>query len=147
MKITGALRQIAIALMLLGVFGVAINLVFGANTIINITKETSELTGYTYYKYDFSNYFKNLALNIGQIQNINIELPTRQWQNEIINDLAVILDYLILILNVILYPLRFGAYIVSVIFAILGVEYQQVGMRNWLVIFIYSLQKAYIPYV
>lgn len=140
-------KTIAFTLMMIGIAGVALNQIFGYEMVSYISWETDDLTGIRYMKYDFTSYIQNLSLSINRITDISLNLPTRQFDDNFINCLAVVLDYIIFIINILLWPLRLGAYITSNLLAILGVEDNAQNVKNWLVAFIRGMTYLEIPYV
>lgn len=157
-------RTIIIALsffIIIGVVALCLNMAMGNQTVIYLQKVRYETIGYInyYYKFDFSEYIKNLNLSITDTSKLTLELPTRQWENmtsvlnwePLGNDLALILDYVILIINVLIYPLRVGAYLLRNILAILGVNQDTNQTTNglaWLVQLVnWLVERIAIPYI
>ena len=143
---------------LIGVVAIAINTAFGNQTIMFLEKQQINIgtTHFYIWKYDFWKYLTNLQMATSNLSVLVFELPTRQWNNNMDwnalgNNLLVMLDYIILIVNIILYPLKIGAYLLQNILAILGVNADVNSTRNglaWLVRFITEiLGNIAIPYI
>ena len=82
--------------------------------------------------------------------------PTRQWNNNMDwnalgNNLLVILDYLIMVINILLYPIKVGAYLLQNVLAIFGVNNNPNDTNNglgWLVTFVQDILGNFaIPYL
>ncbi len=138
----------------LGIVALAINSVFGAETFIYLRRETvAQINGtnYNMWKLDLYSYIKNLETSASNASILELKLPTRTWNNDIANNLALIMDFLILIINVLLWPLKVGSYVLTNILAILGINNDTENARNglsWLVIFVRDiLSRISIPYI
>ena len=158
-----AILKIITFTIVIGVFALAFNMAFGNQTITYLTKirvNTTQGNNFYYYKFDFWNYLKNIQLTTSDISVLTFEMPTRTWQSPtditdffpiIANDLAVILDYVIMIINILLYPLRVGAYLIRNVLAILGVNTDTTNEYNglaWLIKFVRDiLSRIAIPYI
>ena len=137
-------------LLVIGVIAVAINLAFGrSNTMMYV--EELEYNVIHIYKYNLQNYLLNIQTNLSNVVNLSIKRPERNWNSDIINDLALILDYILYGLNLFMWPLRLGAYIVRFLFTILGVNMNGLDPNNafnWLArlinTFINNLQFNYV---
>lgn len=146
------LKQVAIILMFIGIIGVCLNMLFGYNTVSYIQTYYNE-AGIKFYKYDFKSYIENIVTQIGNTARLELSKPTRTWETgewgAITNDLALILDWLIFLVNIIVYPLRIGGYIIQNLWAILGITYDPdvVNGLDWLYELSYFLQNLQIPYV
>ena len=148
---------------LIGVLALAFNTAFGSNTITYLQKiQVNRFYARFYmYKLDMWGYIRNLQLSTTDLSILRFDMPTKQWQTEIeditqffnviTNNLCVILDYIIMILNIMLYPLRVGAYVIRNMLAILGVNIDTTDQNNglaWLVIFVNDiLGRIVIPYI
>ena len=145
-------------LVIIGVVGVALNLGLGNQTVMYLTKTKIDASGLYAYEFNFYSYLDNLRMAISNTTELQLELPTRQWEwmtdiwnwEPLGNDLALILDYLIFGLNCLVYPLRIGAYLIRNILAILGINmstnYAYNGMA-WLVQLSQFLISIQIPYI
>lgn len=138
----------------LGIIALAINYVFGAETFIYLRRYTVHYfngTPVNMYKIDFWSYVKNIQTSATNASVLELKLPTREWNNDIPNDLALLMDFVILIINILLYPIKIGAYLLQNILAILGINNDTENTRNglaWLIIFIRDiLGRVSIPYI
>ena len=157
------LLKIVMFTIVIGILAIAFNTAFGNNTITYLQKIqiNKYYTRFYIYKLDFWSYIRNLQLSTTDLSILRFDMPTRQWQTEIeditqffsviTNDLCVILDYIIMILNIMLYPLRVGAYIIRNMLALTGVNIDTTDQNNglaWLVIFVNDiLGRIVIPYI
>ena len=146
-------RKAAIVFIILGVIGISLITLFGYGTITYLTKYRLE-GGLWVYKYNFSDYIQNITQTIGNTTPLQLTMPTRTWGDGIewlSNNLALIMDWLIFILNVILYPLRVGAYLVLNTLSIIGIDMRE-GMQpntgiKWLIDLVQSIVGWQIPYI
>lgn len=145
---------------LIGVIGLCFNMAFGNGTITFIQKEQIYINTNLHWfiwKFDFWYYLENIQLSTTDLSVLIFDLPTRQWVNvteiaDIGNNLLVILDYLIVVINILLYPIKVGAYLIQNILAILGISHNtSPGSNNglgWLVEFVRNILGNFaIPYL
>lgn len=114
------------------------------------------------YTIDVKRYLQNIQMSITNMSVLQLELPTLEWKeihNTIIEnqfwedlgqDLAVILNYIIVGLNVMLYPFRIGGYLLTQICAIIGLNMinpNDNGDITWLVKFAQTITTMQIPYI
>lgn len=133
---------------MLGVIGLSLNQLFGYGTMSFLVQNQDEFTGVRYTTINIQNYISNIQKTFYDIDKLILELPTKQWSSDIVNNLKIIVDYLIMIVNVTLYPLRAGAYVTKLLLAILGIDLYT-GTQNgisWLITFINAMQGG-IPYI
>lgn len=157
------LKSICIFIMIICTTMVAINFLFqDANTIPLV--EQHNMQGYSYYTFNINEYFRNIETSLNDTAELELRLPARQWINitnnileeqfweDLGNNLALILDYIIMILNVIIYPLRIGGYTLQQILAFIGLPVNKIlmGQDNklaWMVQVTNVLKALQIPYV
>lgn len=146
---------------LIGVIGLSLNTVLGGHTITFVQKQNVQTLGTNFYiwKFDFWHWIENIQLAASNVTRLELEIPTRTWQNmssivdgaALANDLALMVDYVILIINVILYPIRIGAYLTLNALAILGVNNDLNDSKNglaWLMQFVQTCINLFqIPYI
>ena len=147
---------------LIGVLALAFNTAFGNQTVTYLSKVRFDYGTFHFYmwKFNFTNYVKGLELSTSDLSRLQFNLPARQWRwtgdmedwfPDLANNLAVILDYLIVIANAILYPLRVGAYLLRNILALLGVNSNANDTNNglgWLITFVNGIMEyAQIPFI
>ncbi len=149
----------------LGIVALALNNSIGMHTITWIHQKQFLYTGnQTYYMwvFDWNGYISNMNTSVQDLSVLVFKLPTRQFTDPdsitidnffdtIGNDLAVILNFIIMILNVLLYPFKFTSYLLTNMLAILGVNTNTSDPQNglaWLVTFVRDiLGSLTIPYV
>ena len=151
--------KIVVFTIVLGVVALAFNTTIGSNTIPFLKKEIiyyGTNTHFYIWKIDVWNYLHNIELSTSDVSILQLNLPTRQWQTvdsftDFGNNMALILDYIILIINIMLYPIRLGAYLLRNIVAILGINTDTTDINNglaWLTVFINEiLGRIVIPYI
>lgn len=155
------IAKIVIATIFIGVIALAFNIAFGNQTITYVEKVRYNEFGsvFYYYKFNFTEYIQNIEMSITDTSTLTLALPTRTWKQmtDILNweplgnDLALILDYVILGLNVLGYPFRIGAYLVKNLLVILGVNRNTADINNglaWLINLLnWFISSFQIPYV
>lgn len=144
---------------LIGVIALCINTALGKDTIMFLDKETIRYgtnTSWYMWKFDFWKYLTNLQLSTSNLSVLVFKTPTRQWQdnmdwNALGNNLLVILDYLIMVVNILLYPIKIGAYLLQNLLAVFGVNADTTNADNglaWLVAFVRDILGNFsIPYL
>lgn len=153
------ITKIAILTIIIGCIALSFNVAFGNQTITYVERIRLGTTGAYYYKFNFAEYLQNLTLSISNTSTLTLEMPNRTWQTmqSIIdgealgNNLALILDYLIMVINIIIYPLRIGAYILKNLTAIIGINQDTTNQYNgmaWLVNLLeWLIARVAIPYI
>lgn len=153
------ITKIAIITIIMGCIALSFNVAFGNQTITYVERIRLGTTGAFYYKFNFAEYLQNLTLSISNTSTLTLEMPTKTWQTmtSIIdgealgNNLALILDYLIMVINIIIYPLRIGAYILKNLTAIIGINQDTTNQYNgmaWLVNLLeWLIARVAIPYI
>ena len=152
---TRLLKKICLTTILIGTIAILINSMFGYNTITFIERYRPNNSGLWFYKFNFKDYIFNLRTSFDDTTRLSLQGINRTWDNTgdldaIVNNLAYILDVLILGLNIVLYPFRVGAYVVKTILAIIGVQVINTPSTNglkWLIDLINFLQTLQIPMV
>lgn len=140
-------------LIAIGIVGMAINTLFGYETITYLQKQQINLlSGEHFYiwKFNFWKYIQNIQLSITNLNEFTLSLPTRQWNQDVWNNILLLIDYVIVVINIILYPLRIGAYLLNNILAILGISNDLTSDHNglkWLYIFVNNVIGLEIPYI
>ena len=149
-----AILKVIIFIIVIGILGMAFNSAFGYETVIYLQKEQITMANHTHFyiwKIDFWSYIKNIQLTTSNLSILEFKLPTRQWNNDIANNFALVIDFLIMIVNLMLYPLKVGAYLIQNLLAILGINTDVTAPHNglsWLVTFVRDiLGNISIPYV
>lgn len=138
---------------LMGIVALTINTAFGSETVLFLQKEQHFTLGNKWYiwKFNWWGYISNLQTSTTDTSILQLELPPRQWNSDIANNLGLIMDYLILIINILLYPLKLASYLVTNVLAIFGVNMDVTNNKNglaWLVIFVRDmLSQIVVPYI
>lgn len=158
------LKTFCVILMIVGVIGIAINTMFGYGTVSWFTRYRNG--NVWLYRFDVSGYIRNIELSFQDYSRLSLSMPETEWIDmadydysiidgewwQILgNNLAVMLNYVLLIGNVLIYPIRIGAYAIREILAVVGVNvinpnadsglYWLVSLCNWL------QENAQIPYI
>ena len=152
------IKTIVITIIMLGTTMFALNFLFGEATI-NLIQEHN-MGSYTYYTLNMREYLQNIETSLTNTAELELKLPTRQWQDlqvdfwaQLGNNLALILDYIILAINIVEYPLRIGGYLLQQILAFLGlpvvdiIENDTPNNLAWLVKLTNVLKSMQIPYI
>ena len=146
---------------MIGVIALSFNTAFGNQTITYIEKirYTTGNTHFYYWKFTWWDYLYNVQLTTTDLSVLQFDMPTRTWDTmsnsftweALGNNLALILDYIIMAINILLYPLKIGSYLLRNILALLGINQDTNNQYNglaWLVIFVRDiLSRIVIPYV
>ena len=158
------IRYFCVLIMLAGTVMMAINTMFGYNTVSWIYRYH---TGQTWlWRINVSGYIRNIELAFQDTSRLELHMPETKWIDmadydysiidgewwQILgNNLAVMLNYMILIGNVLIYPIRIGAYAVRCILAIIGIAIltpEKSSGLTWLVDLTNWMQEhAQIPYI
>lgn len=145
-------------IILLGAIGVSLNLALGNQTVVYLTKIRMD-NGQFIYKFNFANYLMNITTNVSDTSKLALALPSREWQwmttitnwEPLGNDLALILDYIIFIINIIIYPFRIGAYLLRSLLTLVGINTDVNNNYNglaWLIELVnWMVERIQIPYI
>ena len=152
-----ALITVFTTVIIIGVIGLALNTAFGSQTVTYLQNVRLN-NGMYVMKFNFATYLTNLNMSISETSTLALQLPERgflpvggvNWWEPLGNDIAVIINYIFLIINVLLYPMRIGSYLTKNALALLGVNmsndannglYWLRELVNWLI------QRVAIPYI
>ena len=152
------IKTIVFFSILIGIVALALNVAFGNETILFLQKIRYPHIDAYYYKFDFARYFQNIEMSITDTSKLALSMPTRTWQQmtasnfgeALSNNMALLLDYVIFIINILIYPMRIGSYIVKNLLTLIGINSQQsdynglywlMELLNWLI------ERVEIPYV
>lgn len=135
----------------------ALMILFNSNNISSLITTERTSIGILIYKMDFKSYLTNIELSLTDRAVLELHEPTKQmialegldWYKDLAWDLKVIVDYIILIINILIYPLRIGGYALKNILAIIGINVTKTNANNplnWLVELAKWLAKVEIPY-
>lgn len=151
---------ISTILIILGVIALCLNMALGNQTVTYLKRIYIYETDLTFYEFNFKDYITNIKLSIDDTSILSLEIPNnRTWQTlgltdfgeALGNNLAIILNWFLFIINVIIYPFRIGAYILKNILAIIGVNMDTTASENglaWLISLVnFFIERIQIPYV
>lgn len=148
-------RIILFGSILIGTIGFAMILVFGSNATTYIIHDN--INGIDILKISTWNYIEGIRQNLTNPTELNLQLPELQWRNDIsfdnwpfvfANNAKVMVNYLIIVANILLYPIRLGAYAQRTIFTILGLNMNiNTTPMTWLVQLINDAISLSIPYL
>ena len=148
-----AFKKIAIATILVGTISIALILLFNDQNIsVLIHKETIGNTTLTWYKFDWVLYKDNLTTAINHTSNLQLQMPvwyatdTDVWAVNVINGATNTLNAIIMIVNILLYPLKVGGYLIYFLLAIFGINVQNGSSLQWLGDFSNNLISLTIAY-
>lgn len=144
----------------------ALNFIFGneqTNTYVVSYLSKQTINGVTFYKYDVFNYLKNLEATFTDTPQLFLHLPEREWANidtgileeefwqDLVNNLAFMLNVVITAINILLFPIRLVFYLVQTLLAIIGLPMVEGTYQNnplkWLIDIVKTLTVLEIPYV
>lgn len=117
-------------------------------TYISTILQLREYNGIKIYQIDLMKYIRSVESGIKSISELTLEKPQSYFGISLINRLINLTNWLLLIINFMLYPLRLGGYLLLNIMAILGIN-TQAGHNHglsWLINFVNSIKDWAIPY-
>ena len=137
---------------LLGSIAVALIMIFGENTSTLLEKEFLPNSAITWYKIDMHKYLTNIETNITDTTKLQFHWQTKQWSYTpdwpgLVNNLAYMVNCLIATLNIMLYPLKVGGYVIIFVMAILGINIGEESSLHWLYQMGDVLLQIEIPYI
>jgi len=151
------LYTLTIGSITLGVIALALNTVFGYGTVTYLTR--IRIYDTWMWKYDFWNYVENIRNSFTNVSELSLSMPDREWEtlqatnfgSALGNNLAMILDYIIIGLNVLFYPLRIIFYAIQILLSLIGLPtvtgtYGSNPMK-WLIDLCKFFVTLQIPYV
>lgn len=138
------IRNIIIAISILAIAGLALNIILGANTVSYLTYHEYPVK---HYIFDFSNYITTINTNIQKFTDIKLDMPDFIISSS--NDyITVVVNGFIMIINILLFPIRYGAYVGNIILSIIGINMLNPPESiKWLVDFINSGITLTIAYI
>lgn len=138
---------------LMGIVALAINTVFGRESILFLTKERHLLpdgSAWYMWKFNWLGYVQNIQTTAADASVLQFKLPQIDL-TDFLGVLKTILNFVILLINILLYPFRASSYFLQNILALLGVNQDTSNINNglaWLITFIRDiLGNIAIPYV
>lgn len=164
-----SITKVLIIFTMIALIGVALNSMFGVagdySPISFITKEQIGETSLYWFKYDFHSYTSNISNTFSNFSILSLEFPKTEWQNTtasivedefwavLLNDLSYIFNWIIFGINILLYPLRIGGYLLLNLLSIVGLNTQEIILNNqaeglgWLVLLAKVLAEFQIPFI
>lgn len=154
------IKRFTIILIVIGVIGIALDNIWGYNTITYLTRYRDPGSGLWFWRYDFGAYIKNLNNSLDVNLQEFITLPTRQWNwnidltnwpNVLTNNLMVVLNWLFFIWNNgVLIFYHVGAWLLSNVLALIGFDMTADYSGQpayWLISAIQYLRSGIFPYL
>lgn len=117
-------------------------------TYISTILQLREYNGIEIYQIDLMKYIRSVESGIKSISTLTLEKPQMYFGIGLVNRLINLTNWLLLIINFLLYPLRLGGYLVLNVMAILGIntlEGHNHGL-SWLINFANTLKDFTITY-
>lgn len=155
--------SLTIGTILLGIIALSLNTLFNAKVVTYISQ--ININGIVMQKLDVFSYLKNVEQSITNVAQLELRLWTRTWitkveGNDIFewlqnfwsvfsNNMAYILDVIIGVANIFLYPIRIIFYAIQIILSIIGLPMQDYAANplGWLIRISKFLTELQIPYV
>lgn len=148
------MRKAIIIITIIGIMGIAINTMFGNLTFTWLHYVKVNDYGMYLYKFDAWGYISNIKNSFTDVSVLGLTIPTRTWQvgewTALTNNLALLVDWLLFLINVFIWPFRVGGYTTKQLLALIGInviDANAAGGLQWLVNlnnFLVSLQIQYI---
>lgn len=139
------LKPIAIVIIILGTIGIALNIFFKGQAIGFL--EYHETAYVQYYTYNFHDYFLNLKQSLNNYDKLTLTIPVNDFSG-FVEGLTTIANYLIMMINILLYPIRIGAYVGKILLSLIGFNMTNpIENTQWLVQFIDSGINLQIGYI
>lgn len=150
------------SVMIIGIIALALNNMFGNVVNFNTQEAIPGGSGLTWYKYDTFSYIENIKNTFKNTAQLTLQTPNRTWVNAGFdfwdqgefweatwNNLALILDWILFGLNVILYPIRLGGYFLQIVMSIIGINVINYDGNpiKWLIDLTYFLTELQISYI
>ena len=150
-------RKISIAIIIVGVCMLAINFLYGESTITLIHKEHIPNTNVYWYKLDMQDYILNIRNSFQEAIYLNIEPVPQNWISNatidqyVNNNIPYIVNWVALILNILIMPVRIIFYILKGTLALMGIRVLNMSENNpiyWLIkICNWVIKEMIIPYI
>ena len=150
-------KTIAIFFILIGTIAFSMNALFNSEMFVFL--QDMESNGIHFKAINFMKWITNINQSIGETNELTLTQPSRQWINitssfveqefwdALGNNMALMLDWVIFGLNVIIYPFRLGCYLLKQVLAIIGLNMTEEHPLTWLITLIRFLTSLQIPYV
>lgn len=133
-------------IIVLGIIALALTTIWDNNTTILLS--TFEHNGIKLWKIDLWKYLTNLAISLNP-DNLSLDIPTMNDSNIITTTISLI-NYVIMLINILTYPLRISGFITLNLMALVGINMNPdiTHSLTWLINlgkFFTELQIPYIP--
>lgn len=132
-------------IIVLGIIALALSTIFDERTTILLS--TFEHNGIKLWKIDIWKYLTNLAISFNP-NNLSLEIPTLN-QNNIITTTISMINYIIMLINILSYPLRISGFITLNMLALVGINMNPNIIHNltWLSNLAKFFTELNIPYI
>ena len=132
-------------IIILGVIALALSTIFDEKTTILLS--TFEHNGIKLWKIDIWKYLTNLTISFNP-NNLSLDIPTLNQTNIITTTISMI-NYIIMLVNIISYPLRISGFITLNIMALVGINMNPNITHNltWLINLGKFFTELNIPYI
>lgn len=140
---------------LIGIIAIALGAIYQSE--VSSLIRSFDVNGLTFYKVDFWLYIDTIKKNIADPSELSLSLPNRNWiwtaditnwYDVLINNLSMLADYLIIVANILLYPIRVGAWVVRFVYTLMGLNaFDPNGGLSWLFNLINGAIGLQIPYI
>ena len=132
-------------IIVLGIVALALSTIFDERTTILLS--TFEHNGIKLWKIDIWKYLTNIAISLNA-DNLILDIPTLNQSNIITTTISMI-NYIIMLINVLAYPLRIGGFITLNLMALIGINMNPNIIHNltWLTNLAKFFTTLSIPYI
>jgi len=132
-------------IIVLGIVALALSTIFDERTTILLS--TFEHNGIKLWKIDIWKYLTNLAISLNP-DNLILDIPTLNQSNIITTTISMI-NYIIMMINVLIYPLRISGFITLNIMALVGINMNPdiIHSLTWLTNLAKFFTELNIPYI
>lgn len=155
------IKYIFIWTIIIGVMGYALNTIWPNTITFLATKTTNPMPNFqvNIKTFNFQNWLQNISIAASKTTELTLKMPTRTWTSDanlfnifdmLVNNLALILDYGILAINIVMFPFRIIAYIVELLLAFIGfnINNTEGNAFKWLMeLLSWFINRLEIPYV
>lgn len=132
-------------IIVLGIVALTLSTIWDRNTTILLSSD--EINGIKFWKVDLWRYLTNLSISLNP-NNLKLDIPTLNQSNIITTTISMI-NYIIMLINVLTYPLRINGFITLNLMAIVGINMNtDVGHSlTWAIDLAEFFTKLQIPYI
>lgn len=132
-------------IIVLGIIALTLSAIWDNNTTILLS--TFEHNGIKLWKIDIWKYLTNLAISFNP-NNLSLNIPTLNQTNIITTTISMI-NYMIMLINIISYPIRISGFVALNIMALIGINMNPNITHNltWLINLGKFFTELNIPYI